>query len=144
MSVCVAGTCSTAYNRTYTVTMVSAKINQLDYSSVPAGEAWDVPGGMPDPLVVITVGSASWQTSAKQDTLTPTWNEGFDVMIKQGELFRLDVWDDDLTTPDWIGGFEWKQGLDMVLLKAGGAKLTPSPPDPKYGVQELVVGVEAR
>jgi hypothetical protein len=122
----------------YRVKIVSAKINQYDYSTVATGEAWDVPGGMPDPFVQLTVGTAVSKTTTKQDTLTPAWGESFDVFIKQGELFRFDVSDEDLVVNDGIGAFEWKQGLAILTLKAGGQTIKPNPADPKFGVQELV------
>jgi len=141
-SVCASGVCVPAFGRKYRVTVVSAKINLYDYSTTPTGESWDEFGGLPDPNAVTSIGgTAASQTSAKADTITPSWNEYADLTINQWAAFRIDVWDEDLLASDWIGAFEWKQGLTIATLKAGGLTWN-NPPDPKYGLQELVFTIK--
>lgn len=99
-TICLNGTCVAAFGRAYRIIAVSATVPQRD----PNGEAWDVPGGLPDPYAVIMLnGSSLGQTVTAADTLTPAWNQGTNpVAIPAGSTVRVDVFDEDVAADDDI------------------------------------------
>ncbi|HSA24573.1 MAG TPA: C2 domain-containing protein, partial [Myxococcota bacterium] len=78
-SLCIGGDCVPAYGRRYTFTIVSATVSDYDQS----GDAWDFPGGMPDPIVRVyrnsdpDTGQPIFSTTEKSDNYNPVWNESF-------------------------------------------------------------------
>lgn len=99
-TICLNGTCVAAFGRAYRIVARSATIPQFD----PAGDPWDVPGGLPDPYAVITLnGVALGMTATVQDTLTPAWNQGTNpTNVPAGSTIRVDVFDEDIAEDDGI------------------------------------------
>ncbi|MFH2010251.1 MAG: C2 domain-containing protein [bacterium] len=129
------GLCKNPLMLFYKVSILSATVNTLDYSTVATGEPWDVPGGMPDPYAVITInGTPKATTSVVQDSYTAGWPS----TIAEGLLgatnatLKIDLWDEDLLASDWIGGVEYKTGVPLSVLRDEG--LTWKATDPKYGL----------
>ena len=87
----------------WTMKLTNGTVTETD----PAGEAWDVPGGMPDVLVCVAVNNGTEECSSTQnDTLTPTWNETvgtFTATALQAGV-SIATWDEDLTSNDPICG----------------------------------------
>ena len=100
------GTCTVASGRMYLV--------ELDYvladTTKPDGEAWDVGGGAPDPFAELSIGGVSaGSSSVISDTFSAQWPApvpSWSVTINAGSSVRIDAWDEDLTTHDWLGGCE--------------------------------------
>jgi hypothetical protein len=101
-TICVGGTCVPAFGRAYRIVAISATVPQRD----PNGEAWDVPGGLPDPYAVISLnGTALGMTVTAQDTLNAAWNQGTaPTVIPAGSTVRVDVYDEDIADDDSIVG----------------------------------------
>lgn len=93
-----AGTCAINPNSTWFFAADSAVIA----STKSNGDAWDAFGGAPDPYLVLD----GRRTTAKQDTFTPSWQEGGTYtatnLLTQG--VTVQVIDDDVAAPDPIGG----------------------------------------
>lgn len=93
-----AGTCAINPNSTWFFAADSAAIA----STKSNGDAWDAFGGAPDPYVLLD----GRRTSAKQDTFTPSWQEGAAYtatnLLTQG--VTVEVIDDDVAAPDPICG----------------------------------------
>ena len=108
-SICLVESCSLAYGRNYTLTVVSVEVSQYDQN----GEAWDSLGGMPDPFVcwyknkdsVSQSTVAEFCTTAEDDIFNPTFNESFQAIISASDKWGFVVWDQDLTDDDWIEGW---------------------------------------
>lgn len=92
------GTCAINANSTWFLSIDSATIT----STKPDGSAWDAFGGAPDPFVQLD----SKRTSTKQDTFTPTWQEGSTYtannLLVQG--VSVSLFDEDVSANDPIGG----------------------------------------
>lgn len=106
---CVAGGCATDVNKPFDLVIVSAAMPATN----KAGAAWDVGGGLPDPYVKVTAGARVGESPFVPDTASPTWSfialsnvPGRDL---QGAV-TLEVWDDDLTTDDFMGGCALRLG----------------------------------
>ncbi|MCA9678699.1 MAG: hypothetical protein KC464_26965 [Myxococcales bacterium] len=96
-NVCINGACVNAFGRNYHIVIFNGQMTQNN----AAGETWDAAGGLPDPLVSVTLnGTLIGSTSTQQDTLTPQWNEYLTAVIPGGSTFRVDVLDEDLTVDD--------------------------------------------
>jgi len=98
--VCVAATgmCGINPSSTWFFAVESARI-ALTKST---GESWDALGGAPDPFVMLD----ARQTTTKQDTFTPLWQEGatYTAATLTGAGVSLTVFDSDLASNDLIGG----------------------------------------
>ena len=72
-----------------------------------SGDAWDLGGGLPDPYVKVVAGARVGQSPFVADTANPTWSfvalSNVPARDLQGAV-TLEVWDDDLTTDDFVGG----------------------------------------
>lgn len=71
-------------------------------STKTTGDAWDVFGGAPDPYVILD----TLQTTAKQDTFTPSWQQGttYTAATLTGPGVSIAVYDEDSANDDLIGG----------------------------------------
>ena len=91
------GVCGINANSTWFLSIDSATIA----STKPDGSAWDAFGGAPDPFVQLD----SKRTSTKQDSFTPTWQEGSTYtannLLVQGVTVSL--FDEDVSANDPIG-----------------------------------------
>jgi hypothetical protein len=87
---------------------------ELDFidadTTKPGGEAWDVGGGAPDPFAELTIeGVSQGVSSTINDTFAAQWPDpvpSWTVTITAGSSVRVDAWDEDVTTHDWLGGCE--------------------------------------
>lgn len=119
--ICVVTDCVPAYGRDYSITIYGATGIQ---EANPSGEAWDFPGGLPDPFIVFYVDDDAWHTATAQDTLSPTWNSVISpVRINVSTHVRWEMWDEDLTTHDAIVGY-WGEAsafqLPVEAIRNGG------------------------
>jgi len=91
-------TCSVNPSSTWFLSVDSARIA----TTTSSGDAWDVFGGAPDPFVLLD----SRQTTTKQDTFTPTWQEGatYTAATLTGPGVSVTVYDEDPASNDLIGG----------------------------------------
>lgn len=102
-----AKTCVLDVNSTWDFVVASASLP----GSKKSGSAWDVFGGAPDPYLVgySSTGQASHrgETSKKDDTHSPVWNETVLKSISASELLgnlSFEIWDDDGVGDDYVGG----------------------------------------
>ena len=99
--ICSGGKCTFNNASRWNLTADGAVVNQKDAN----GNAWDTLGGLPDPMVCVTINGAKKCTYSKQDTLTPAWYTTLHNQVGAGTLiggFSITILDDDLTTPDII------------------------------------------
>ena len=72
----------------------------------PNGDAWDFPGGLPDPFVCLTINGVAKCTSAVADTTKPVWNQAFPaataLALQTG--VTVEIIDEDLSSNDTICG----------------------------------------
>ena len=81
------------------------------------GNTWDAIGGLPDPLATLTLNSTEvGATTAIQDTISPVWLETFSAVIAAGSTLDVDVYDEDLTTNDFMFGCRF-QPLTAATLR---------------------------
>jgi len=133
-SICINESCNLAYGRNYTLTVVSIEVSQYDQN----GEAWDYPGGMPDPFVCFYKNdqtSAEFCTTTKNDTFSATFNESFEAIINNSDKWSVGVWDEDLSSDDWIQGWYFDP-IPVSVIKDGGYVFSG-----EY-VLELVISIE--
>lgn len=98
---CIGGQCISAFGRNYAIRVVSGTMTTTD----EAGDPWDALGGLPDPMVVITLnGSVILTTNAVQDTVSPSWNRSATAVIAAGSSFRIEVLDEDVASNDLMFG----------------------------------------
>jgi hypothetical protein len=103
---------------------LSAEISQYDQN----GEAWDVIGGMPDPLICFfknmqdmptSLTQAEVCTSTKQDTFTPIYNEYFETQLYQNDSWLIIAYDEDVTDYEYIEG-AIAEPIEVDFIKSGG------------------------
>ena len=92
------GTCGINPSSTWFLAVDSAVIA----STKSTGATWDALGGAPDPFVILD----TRQTTTKQDTFTPSWQEGatFTAATLTGTGVSIAVYDEDVASNDLIGG----------------------------------------
>lgn len=92
------GFCGVNPNSTWMFTVGSATIATMKTD----GSTWDTLGGAPDPFVQID----TKKSTTKQDTFSPTWQEGAvytaTTLLNQG--VQVTVYDEDIAANDLIGG----------------------------------------
>ncbi|MBM4355846.1 MAG: hypothetical protein FJ109_18990 [Deltaproteobacteria bacterium] len=126
------GKCTMAFGRSYSFTLADATILEGDPND--GFSAWDVGGGMPDVFVECTAeGTLVFSSTVKNDTLSPMWWESFNMVVAKGQYFECTAYDNDVSDADWIGAFEFKQGIPASLLKDGYYGFDAG--DPSYGFQ---------
>lgn len=114
-NVCINGSCVNAFGRTYHIIVFSGQMTQNN----AAGDTWDAAGGLPDPLVSVTLnGTSLGQTSTQQDTLTPQWNQFFNTVIAGGSSFQIDVFDEDVAVNDPMFGCVASPNLSAEIIRA--------------------------
>ena len=91
-------TCGINPSSTWFLAMDRAQI----VSTKSTGDAWDAFGGAPDPFMILD----TRQTTTKQDTFTPSWQEGstYTAATLTGSGVSVTVYDDDAASNDLIGG----------------------------------------
>jgi hypothetical protein len=126
--------CVGAYGRKWHITALSAVINQKDSS----GGSWDTFGSYaPDPLVIIDVAGATSTSHTVEDTYTPTWTYKVTAKLATSSAVMFGVYDEDITTNEFIGNVDFKSGVPIKVLRKGKHTFTSS--DPKYGLQKLEI-----
>lgn len=87
---------------TWSIRIDRGTVTQYD----PTNAAWDVPGGLPDPMVCLTINGRRACTPTKQDTLTPVWSYTFPAArlsyLRAG--VTVEMLDEDLADNDTICG----------------------------------------
>lgn len=96
-SICIAGSCESAFGRIYDVTNIDVSLPTTD----SAGEAWDVGGGAPDIFVEISVnGTIEATTTTVQDQFSAFFAGAYQVQPVGGGELVLQAYDEDLTAND--------------------------------------------
>jgi hypothetical protein len=116
-NICISGTCVSAFGRVYHIVIFDGTMSATDAN----GSAWDAFGGLPDPMVRLTLnGTSLGMTSAKANTLTPAWNEYLTAVIPAGSTFVINVLDEDVTVNDTMFTCQ-SSPLTANLLRVRGA-----------------------
>lgn len=98
-TICIAGICEAAFPRVYQITNVVASMPTRNPNT---GEEWDIGGGAPDLYVGDVSGTPI--SAVVADEFSATFVGPFEVQLIAGQAFRLDLWDEDVTTPDYAFG----------------------------------------
>lgn len=110
--------CVAAYGSRYEVYVASVTIPETD-----GGSAWDFPGGLPDPRLVISVGGrATCTTNGATDTTRPVWtfNPPCVLTIDSSTNVGIDVYDIDVSADDLM--FGCRGTLPATVLHSGGVR----------------------
>lgn len=98
--VCKGTTCDLDPTGQWVITVTTGRVNEKKAD----GTTWDIPGGLPDPLVCLTLNGTRRCTATKADTLMPTWNEPFSsataTALQVG--FKVEFLDEDIGTSESI------------------------------------------
>jgi hypothetical protein len=142
-NVCGAGACKNYSGVKYRFTISAAKVPEKDL----AGDSWDAFGGLPDPFVCLNVGGEQIGcTSAKDDTTSASWTSAkFEATVYEGDNLAFEVFDEDASANDPIGGGGWS-GSDVpsVLREASGtSKLLVKGADEASSALTVTWSVEA-
>ena len=113
---CVSAACQSAFPRTYVITMGSATVAKYKTS----GSNWDALGGAPDPRAALEIdGKVYCQTSTKDDTFDPVWNEQCEVELFQTTNVTVAVWDMDAAEHDPVGGVNLGTPIKDFIIQKG-------------------------
>lgn len=87
----------------YKMTIKSAQIAEKKSNGLP----WDSPPFMkPEPYVKVFVDNRLiYTTNMVKDTHSPVWNESFSFSYKDGQNIKIEVWDEDVWSDDFIGNW---------------------------------------
>jgi hypothetical protein len=114
-TICIAGTCENAFGRNYRITVVAGVVTERNAND----DAWDVGGGLPDPVVTLTINGVTHTSQVINDTLEPTWNFVTPpTLIPGGTVFAIDAADSDIAADDAILACI-NNPLTANLLRAG-------------------------
>lgn len=128
-----AGACDVDPTSQWVITVTTGKVTERD----PNGDAWDFPGGLPDPFVCLTINGVAKCTSYASDTTTPLWNEAFPaataLALQTG--ITVGIWDKDVSSDDAICGSgmlpvrleDFRAGTWGAECKYGGFSATVTP-----------------
>lgn len=95
--VCIASHCVSAFGRNYLIGVSAGMFPQFD----DTGEPWDLAGGLPDPIVTVTLDGVEFSTAVIDDTLTPAWDYTTGpTLVAGGAVLRIDVYDSDPAVDD--------------------------------------------
>lgn len=121
--ICHSGSCSSGLGRAYRVTLVSVTVPTTD----DTGSAWDAFGGAPDLKGCVAIDSAvPVCTSTVDDVFSATWNQVAQVTVTSATKVTVSVYDVDVTTDDYIDGFEWQTGASFLsAARTGGLNGLP-------------------
>lgn len=102
----------------YTVRAVSGAFPTLNPNTNPASD-WDFGGGAPDPFVCLYLDGSTTPVSCSgppglPNTFNATWNRSWDVTVNATTKVSVTAWDEDTTTHDRMGGFEWSTGAGFI------------------------------
>ena len=105
----------------------------------PDGRAWDLDGSHPDIYVCIGTDNSSWEygcTDTVVDRTSATFSD-YTEGVARGDVY-VDVWDEDLTDDDEIGGFYMTPDTLRSLADCGREEVTGRQ---DYGVDRIVFEV---
>lgn len=124
-TICISGKCEAAFPRVYRITNVAVSMPTKNPNN---NSDWDVGGGAPDLFLGDQQGNPI--TAAVQDQFSATFPGPFEVQLVAGNAFRMDVWDEDVTTNDFAFACQ-ANPITAALLRtrsfgcaANGASLT--------------------
>ncbi|RUS77875.1 hypothetical protein EGW08_014349, partial [Elysia chlorotica] len=95
------------------------RITVIEAKDLVAEDISIIGKGTSDPYVVLRVGSKSVKTTVKDKTLSPVWNETFEMIVDSadGQLLYIEVFDDDQGSKDDELG---RTSMDLSILKEIG------------------------
>lgn len=113
------GTCTDVFSTLFTITVWQADV--LTYNS--NGEAWDFPGGMPDPYAEVRNGGINGTpilyTAVEPDSFATAWAESVQTYLDPAGLCVI-VWDEDVSADDQIDGSCWNGAAAVTALARNG------------------------
>lgn len=97
---CQGSTCVVNPTGSWVITVTNGVISEKKAD----GSSWDVPGGLPDAMVCLTIQGARRCTPARSDTLTPSWDYSFPAATATALQSGVGVeyLDEDLAANDTI------------------------------------------
>ena len=113
-------------------------ISELKVSPTKSeGQPWDLsPRSDPDPYLKIYIGGVlSWTSKISKDTIHPISKSAVSLtsvyrrawsQVTGSAVMRLEVWDKDLTSDDFIAAFDLSKGQLQAMTQAPLALGTPS------------------
>lgn len=137
--ICLDGRCESALNRVYKITVLNAV---LDYNSHTA----DADQSNPDPFVTVHFPDSQttvMETSTKNDTLNPVWNEYVEVTpTAVGQEVSFCVWDRDLLSDDpmYFGDTTNCAGFGYIIdfIRTGPATVRMMAPATAAGTRDVL------
>jgi Ca2+-dependent lipid-binding protein len=89
------------FGTSYKMTVKSAEIAERKSD----GRWWDVPPSVtPETFVKVFVdGRLIYTTAVVKNTYSPSWGESFSFSYKKGQEIKIEVWDQDPMSDDFIG-----------------------------------------
>ena len=108
---CQGGACVVDPGSLWNLVLLNGEVPATDFS----GASWDAFGGLPDPLLALTLTAAdesqtSYQSAYRDDTLVPEWNEtvltgqpASALLSGQGNTLTFHLQDADVSYHDAIG-----------------------------------------
>lgn len=116
-SVCDAGRCAVDPGSRWVLTAQSGTVTERDGTN----QSWDAAGGLPDPLLCLSVNGNRECTRAVADTLMPRWGHRFApqsaASLRAGVTFAYD--DEDLTDDDVICSPTTVRITDEMFTRGG-------------------------
>jgi len=104
LEVCNQGTCETAVNRTYIVTVVKAEMREKRTTAPHKGKTWDALGGAPDPRVHVhfpDINTVAFVVSGVRDEHDPVWNKASKITVTAaGQEIYFCFYDQDSSNHD--------------------------------------------
>lgn len=138
-NICVAGTCTSAWGRTYRIRVTELVVSTTNQE----GDSWDTLGGAPDPYVEVTIaGALAYSTTENPDTFAPNFANFADVVLASGQNWGIAAWDADLAEPDNII-YCTLEPLTAVYLRYRGVVCEGSAATGTQGTR-LELGIEPR
>lgn len=115
------GLCELNPTGTWVITATSGWVGE----KTPDGSSWDTWGGLPDPLVCLTINQRRTCTQAAQDTTSPAWNTPFPAATATALQAGITVeyLDKDLASNDVICGPS-AFGIDTEAFRLQKMKLS--------------------
>lgn len=87
-----------------------------------SGSSWDLDNSAPDPIITITLNGASVFSTQLDNVYSGKLIVNHRIAIAAGDLIQVELQDEDLTTPDFIGKMTLK-AQDLFTYNVG----TPVP-----------------
>lgn len=128
--VCINNQCVSGLGRMYTIRAVSAVFPTMNPNTTPAS-TWDLGGGAPDPFVCLYLDGATMPVGCSgppgvSDTFSATWNWSRDITVNSTTLVGITAWDEDTTTHDRMGGFDFPSSASFISYARRGGITGPA------------------